>query len=60
MRPTSRLLLPLSLVAAAQAAHHEVSVGKGGELKFEPEEIKAEVGDTITYRFYSKVSKAGL
>ena len=47
-------------MAAAQAAHHEVSVGKGGELKFEPEEIKAEVGDTITYRFYSKVSKAGL
>jgi plastocyanin len=55
MRPTTRLLLSLSLAATAQAGHHEVSVGKGGELKFEPEEIKAERGDTITYRFYSKV-----
>jgi plastocyanin len=56
MRPTTtRLLLPLSLAAAAQAAHHDVSVGKGGKLKFEPEEIKAERGDTITYHFYSKV-----
>ncbi len=45
----------MPLAASVQAAHYEVTVGKGGQLKFEPESLKAEVGDTIRYSFYAKV-----
>jgi plastocyanin len=55
MRASGRVLVPLMLVASAQAASYEVTVGKGGQLKFEPETLKAEVGDTITYLFFAKV-----
>ena len=58
MRVSSRLLLPLFL-ASVQAAHYEVTVGKGGLLKFDPETLKAEVGDTIQYLFYAKVCAVG-
>ncbi|KAK4151012.1 hypothetical protein C8A00DRAFT_45702 [Chaetomidium leptoderma] len=54
MRSLTRLLLPLSLVASAQAANHDVTVGQGGRLEFNPEVLKAEVGDTIRYVFYAK------
>jgi hypothetical protein len=37
------------------AASLTVDVGKNGELKFDPETVQAEVGDTITYHFYSGV-----
>ncbi|KAJ4289410.1 hypothetical protein N0V88_006890 [Collariella sp. IMI 366227] len=48
-------LLPLALAAStAQAKYHEVTVGKGGKLRFDPEVIKAEIGDTIRYTFFSK------
>lgn len=55
MRASTRLLLPLSLVALAQAKVHQVSVGKDGELKFDPETVKAEIGDFVQYNFFSKV-----
>lgn len=58
MRVSSRLLFPLFL-ASVQAAHYEVTVGKGGLLKFDPETLKAEVGDTIQYLFYAKVCTDG-
>ncbi|KAJ1331700.1 plastocyanin [Microdochium nivale] len=43
--------LATSLVSAA---HFEVTVGKGGKLKFEPEEIAAKIGDTVTYKFFAR------
>ncbi len=55
MRVSSGLLFSLSLAVSVQAAHYEVTVGKGGQLKFDPETLKAEVGDTIQYLFYAKV-----
>jgi hypothetical protein len=55
MRVSARLLFPLSLAASIQAAHYEVTVGKGGQLKFDPEFLKVEIGDTIQYLFYAKV-----
>ena len=56
MRLSARLLLPLSLVASAQATLYEVTVGKNGLLKFVPDTVKAKAGDTIRYSFYAKVS----
>ncbi|KAL2262720.1 hypothetical protein VTK26DRAFT_309 [Humicola hyalothermophila] len=53
MPVSARSLVALSLAAFAQAAVHEVNVGKGG-LKFDPEVVKAEVGDTIQYNFFSR------
>ena len=44
------------LAGLGAAAHFDVNVGAGGQLKFEPEEISAAQGDTITYHFFSKVS----
>ena len=45
------------LAASAKAeVHHVVTVGKGGDLKFEPEVIRAKAGDTIEYIFFAKVS----
>ncbi|KAI8185527.1 hypothetical protein K4K51_011574 [Colletotrichum sp. SAR 10_75] len=37
-----------------QAAHFDVNVGKNNQLKFEPETLIANRGDTITYHFFSK------
>ncbi|KXJ95269.1 hypothetical protein Micbo1qcDRAFT_216972 [Microdochium bolleyi] len=36
------------------AAHFEVTVGKGGQLKFVPEEVTAKIGDTVTYKFFAR------
>ncbi|KAK3324092.1 hypothetical protein B0T19DRAFT_463982 [Cercophora scortea] len=48
-------LLPVTLLASiTQAAHFEVTVGKGGQLRFDPETLDAAVGDTVTYRFFAK------
>ena len=44
--------LAASLVSAT---HYEVTVGKGGQLKFEPEQLTAIVGDTVTYKFFARV-----
>lgn len=47
-----------ALVATASAStNHIVTVGKGGMLKFDPEELKANPGDTVTYKFFSRVSR---
>lgn len=61
MQVSTRSLVSVALVgvvasSAAQAAHHEVTVGKGGELKFVPATIHAKEGDTVTYSFYARVS----
>ncbi|KAK0661634.1 hypothetical protein QBC41DRAFT_260975 [Cercophora samala] len=49
-----RHLFSLSLLGLAQAAHHQVTVGNAGELKFVPEVVKARKHDTITYTFFAK------
>ncbi|KAI1100120.1 hypothetical protein F4804DRAFT_348812 [Jackrogersella minutella] len=36
------------------ATHYDVTVGKGGQLKFDPETLAAQPGDTVTYRFFAK------
>ncbi|KAI2467128.1 hypothetical protein F4781DRAFT_323775 [Annulohypoxylon bovei var. microspora] len=38
----------------ATATHYDVTVGKGGQLKFDPETLTAQTGDTVTYRFFAK------
>ena len=59
MWSSSWLLLPLPLLASiAQSAHHIVKVGENEKLQFVPETLKAEVGDTVEYQFFSKVSIA--
>ena len=56
MFPKSNLALSIALsVSSVLAANIEVSVGKGG-LVFDPPSIKAAVGDTVTYKFFPKVS----
>ncbi|KAM0271621.1 hypothetical protein ACHAQH_009048 [Verticillium albo-atrum] len=42
-----------SLLSRVEAVHHDVTVGKNGELKFEPETLHARHGDTITYQFFA-------
>lgn len=51
-------VLLAALVAGASAGHLTVNVGKGGQLKFDPETLTAQPGDTITYKFFSKVGAA--
>lgn len=41
-------------VTNASAANIQVQVGKGA-LKFDPENVPAQVGDTVTYNFFPKV-----
>lgn len=41
-------------VSAASAANIQVQVGKGA-LTFDPENVPAQVGDTVTYNFFPKV-----
>jgi plastocyanin len=44
-----------ALVGAVVAEDHIVSVSnKGGELKFVPDSVQAEQGDTVTFRFWPK------
>ncbi|KAI1345044.1 hypothetical protein F5Y15DRAFT_15566 [Xylariaceae sp. FL0016] len=51
----SRLALGLAAYSSfANAAHFDVTVGKGSQLKFEPETVAAQPGDTITYSFFAK------
>jgi plastocyanin len=58
MRVSTVSVVSVALVASGvQADHFDVTVGKGGELKFDPPTIKAKEGDTVTYTFYAKVSK---
>lgn len=63
MWSSSMSLLPLALLMAISEAtsqtNHVVTVGKGSQLKFDPEILKAGVGDTITYQFFAKVSGRG-
>ncbi|KAH8900247.1 hypothetical protein GQ53DRAFT_741189 [Thozetella sp. PMI_491] len=48
-------LLPLALLASlAEAANHVVTVGKGGQLAFDPPNLTAAAGDTVTYQFFAK------
>ncbi|KAL2267207.1 hypothetical protein VTJ83DRAFT_4484 [Remersonia thermophila] len=53
MRSTARVVVPL-LAASARAAHYEVTVGQGGQLRFDPEVVHASIGDTIRYNFFAK------
>ncbi|KAI0890305.1 uncharacterized protein GGS22DRAFT_11679 [Annulohypoxylon maeteangense] len=43
-----------ALAAVVNAAHYDVTVGKGGQLKFDPETLTAQAGDTVTYKFFAK------
>ncbi|KAK3389806.1 hypothetical protein B0H63DRAFT_507302 [Podospora didyma] len=55
MRFSKASLLPLSLLASLVAGvDHVVTVGKGGQLKFDPESITAAAGDTVTYNFFAR------
>ena len=36
-----------------------VTVGKGGQLKFDPETLYASPGDTVEYQFFARVSTFG-
>jgi plastocyanin len=56
MRSCLSLLAAATLSSVVSALHHEVTVGKGGKLKFDPENLVARPGDKITYRFFAKVS----
>lgn len=44
----------LSLAALVSATKYHVKVGAGGQLKFDPETLDAQVGDDITYHFFAK------
>lgn len=44
-----------SFASLAAAANIEVTVGKDSKLEFNPPNIKAEIGDIVTYKFFSKV-----
>ena len=58
MKLASASLAAFALLAGdlVDAANWDVTVGKGGKLKFDPETITARTGDTVTYHFFSKVS----
>ncbi|KAI0013064.1 hypothetical protein F4779DRAFT_613935 [Xylariaceae sp. FL0662B] len=53
-RSPSVILRLGSFAALANAAHFDVTVGKGGQLKFDPETLNTQVGDTVTYSFFAK------
>ncbi|KAJ2967601.1 hypothetical protein NUW58_g10412 [Xylaria curta] len=52
-RPSS-LALGLAFSSLATAANIEVTVGQGGKLEFNPPDLKAQIGDTVTYKFFAK------
>jgi plastocyanin len=49
---TFALGLIAHLVDASQ--NHQVTVGENTQLKFVPEFLNAQIGDTVTYTFFSK------
>ncbi|KAI1131307.1 hypothetical protein F5Y10DRAFT_73348 [Nemania abortiva] len=53
-RPSSLALGLAFLASLSAAANIEVTVGKDSKLEFVPASIKAQIGDTITYKFFSK------
>jgi plastocyanin len=56
-RPSS-LALGLALFSSfAAAVNIEVTVGKDSKLEFNPPSTKAQIGDTVTYKFFSKVTR---
>jgi plastocyanin len=58
MNQRTTSVVPLALLASiVAAAHYEVTVGQGNQLKFVPESITAAQGDTVTYKFFSKVCR---
>ncbi len=54
-RPSSLATGLAFFTSLATAANIEVTVGKDSKLEFNPPSITAEIGDTITYKFFSKV-----
>jgi len=51
----ARTVAPLSFLASiASATHYDVTVGKNGQLRFDPETLNAYPGDTITYNYFAK------
>ncbi len=57
MRGSLQAVLPvIALIPSSIAVNYDVTVGKGAQLKFDPETLNAAVGDTVTYHFFSKVS----
>ncbi|KAI1079097.1 hypothetical protein F5B20DRAFT_544942 [Whalleya microplaca] len=53
-RSHSIILRLASFAVFTNAAHFDVTTGKGGQLKFDPETLTAQAGDTITYSFFAK------
>ncbi|RWA13241.1 hypothetical protein EKO27_g1865 [Xylaria grammica] len=53
-RPSSLALGLVFSVSFAAAVNIEVTVGKDSKLEFNPASITAQIGDTITYKFFSK------
>ncbi|KAI0400461.1 hypothetical protein F4802DRAFT_610072 [Xylaria palmicola] len=53
-RPSSLALGLAFFTSLTTATHIEVTVGKGGKLEFSPASIKAQIGDTVTYKFFAK------
>ncbi|KAK0725101.1 hypothetical protein B0H67DRAFT_641555 [Lasiosphaeris hirsuta] len=52
---TGAALLPLAFLASTVAAtHFQVTVGKNGQLRFDPETIDAKKGDKVTYNFFAR------
>lgn len=57
MLSASLSILPLALLASiVDAVNYDVTVGKGSQLKFVPEALNAQPGDTVTYHFFAKAS----
>ncbi|XDG06708.1 hypothetical protein ABKA04_006323 [Annulohypoxylon sp. FPYF3050] len=52
--PSSIALGLAAFASLASATHYNVTVGKGGQLKFDPETLTAQPGDTVTYKFFAK------
>jgi plastocyanin len=55
-RPSNVALGLAFFTSLTAAANIEVTVGKDSKLEFNPPSLKAQIGDTITYKFFSKVS----
>ncbi|KAK3348930.1 hypothetical protein B0T25DRAFT_581985 [Lasiosphaeria hispida] len=55
MKFSTGTLLPLAFFASSAAAsHYKVTVGKNGQLKFDPETLDVKKGDTITYEYFAR------
>ncbi|KAF2100236.1 hypothetical protein NA57DRAFT_73846 [Rhizodiscina lignyota] len=51
---STSVLLGVSAQTVAAYRNHDVTVGKGGMLVYDPESISAHKGDTVTYHFFAK------